>query len=320
MGFERYSPQDWWVSKIPRHRAQMFSYKYVIQPAANYRRTFAFHTFRVVIKHLFRAYKFWFYRCKDMACRDLWLPTPPDNNPTVLHRAVKHCLYCVPTQVLLHKKFVPISVKPCNQYRICPFCASRFAEDVYRRFVRARKAVLELDPDASVTSRVETYRVKARGFTKDGWAAKTAIIGTRELAAVLRHERDKYQKIAKELSVHTYGAFWNVVVFPREMGWQVEVRQLFITPAKSAKPANRKRKSATLNTATAKLRDYDPAIKLLGVLVGYPGELLTGYAELTAASLNARRCLRLFNGTGQLYRKGRTGAPKEEPPLGPSIP
>lgn len=312
--------QDWWVSKISRHRAQMFSYKYVIQPAANYTRTFGFHTFKILIRHLLRAYRYWFYRCKDMTCRDLWLPSPPDNNATVLHRAVKHCLYCLPTQVLLHKNRVPVKVHPCNQYRICPFCASRFAEDVYRRFMRARETLLDSAPNALVTYRVESFYIPAQHFDANGWTRMTALAQTKKLAGTLRRERAKYLKLAKDLRSVTLGSLWQLVVFPKNCGWTVEIRQLYITTPKSPRPAHRRRKSGALRFQSVKLREYRLALELLGEFVKYPGELLTGYAELTAAALNARRGVRLFNGTGQLYRKGRKKTSRPETAIAPNIP
>lgn len=320
MSFERYGLQDWWVSKAPRHRAQDFSYKYVIQPAANYKKQFAFHTFRVMLRHLKRAYAYWFYRCREMACRDLWLPTVPDNNMTVIHNAVKHCLYCLPSQVLLHKNKKPVQVNPCSQYAICPFCASRQAEEFYRRFMRARKTLIARETPAAVTYRCSTYFVPAKHFTTNGWSQKHAIDGTKQLHEILDRERIKYAQIAKELSTVTKGSFWRVVAYPHEFGWQVEVRQLYLTTPKSRHPFSRPRKSATTFLQSASVMKYKPAVKLLGMFVAYPPTLLTGYVELTAAMLNARRGLRLFNGTGQLYRRGRKRAEKKEVPTAPNVP
>lgn len=318
--FEHYGPQKWWIAKLPKYPTQVFSYRYVIKPAANYRRAFAFHTFHVVIAHLKRAYKYWFYRCRELVCADLWLPTSPDNNATVIRRAVTHCLYCVPTQVLLHKNRIPLPVNPCSQYHICPFCASRLAEDLYRRLIRALDETRDTSANLLATYRCERYFVPARNFEDTGWSNTQFRLHIAKLASYLRDERIRYQKISKELSTQTLGSLWSVVPYPVDNGWMVEIRQFYLTHPKAKRPANRKRNSSTLTHLTANTRNVKQVINLLGEFVTYPRTLLTAHVELTAVVLHARRGLRLLNGTGQLYRKGRKPSAEKEIKSAPSVP
>jgi hypothetical protein len=310
--FENFGPQKWWIAKLPKFATQNFSYKYVIQPAANYKkRKFAFNTYRVVLAHLKRAYRYWFYRCRELVCNDLWLPTAPDNNATVIRRAVAHCLYCTPSHVVLHKNKKPIPVNPCSQYQICPFCAARVAEDLYRRLMRALKTLKTSGATAWATYRCERYEVAAKGFADTGLSAAEFQAHVKKLREVLADERVRYQKISKEVGTQTLGALWAVVPYPADTGWVVEIRQFYLTYPQSRRPANRKRNSSELTSQSINIRNTKQVINLLGNFVTYPASLLTAHAELTAVVLHARRGLRLLNGTGQLYRKGRE-AKKEE--------
>lgn len=310
--FEKYGPQKWWIAHFPKYATQAFSYKHVICPAANYRRPFAIHTFRVIIGHLKRAYRYWFYRCRELVSSDLWLPVAPDNNQTVIHRAVLHCLYCVPTQVLLHKNRQPIKVKPCNQYHICPFCASRAAEDLYRRVIRATEGFKETNVNVLASYRCEQYLVPAKNFSDLGWDAAQFHENIAFLRKHLKSERLRYLKLTKELSTQTLGSLWSVNILPADAGWHIEVRQFYLTNMQSRRPSNRKRKSAVLTQRSANIRDTKQMLDLLGAFVRYPGTLLTAHVELTAVALHARRGLRLLNGTGQLYRQGRETTEKAE--------
>lgn len=304
--FENFAPQKWWIAKLPKFATQVFSYKYVIKPAANYKkRKFAFNTYHVILAHLKRSYLFWFNRCRELVVNDLWLPTAPDNNATVIRRAVAHCLYCTPTHVVLHKNKKPLPVNPCSQYQICPFCASRVAEDFYRRLMRAMKTLKTSDGRATATYRCEKYLVPAKNFTDMGWSGKDFQANIVKLREVLRVERERYLKISKELSTQTLGALWAVVPYPADNGWVIEVRQFYLTYPQSKRPANRKRNSAELTSESVNIRNTRQVVNLLGNFVTYPASLLTAHVELTAAVLHARRGLRLLNGTGQLYRKGR---------------
>ena len=150
-----------------------------------------------------------------------------------------------------------------------------------------------------------------------GWSSAAAIRNTQDLADILKNENLNYQKIAKDLRVHTLGSLWSVFAIPADNGWRIQVRQFYITAGKSKRPSPRRRRGSELFIQSAKLREYENTIKLLGAFVAYPPELLTDYAELTAVALNARRCIRLFNGTGQLYNVGRIRTEKSETsPLG----
>jgi hypothetical protein len=318
--FENYGPQKWWIAKLPKYATQGFSYKYVIRPAANYRQAFSFHTFRVIIRHLKRSYKYWFYRCRELVEADLWLPAPPDNNPTVIKRAVLHCLYCVPTQVQLHHKRQPISVHPCSQYHICPFCASRVAEDMYRRFIRATTELKEIDANFIVSYRCERYVFPAKNFTDLGWDHAAFRENILRLRTQLQHEQTKYAKLSKELSTQTLGALWAVVPYPTDNGWTIDVRQLYLTRPKSKRPANRKRNSAELTHKSVSIVNTKQAVELLGEFVRYPSTLLTAHVELTAVVLHARRGLRLLNGAGKLYRKGRQARAQKEVRTAPDVP
>jgi len=312
MSFDKYYPHKWWITKLLRYRTQRFSYGHVIKPAANYRRARGVGTFTGTLRYLHRAHRMWFNRCKELVCRDLWLPTTPDNSTAMLHRAVRYCLYCLPSQAQLERKHKVLKVQPCSQNAICPFCASRSAEDIFRRFIRARRFILRISPSAVVTYRVEKFRIPSKGLTEDGWSHSAAMTATRTLAAVLRQEQVRYKRLTKELSVHTLGSLWELIASPDGFGWQIEIRQFFISAPNARRPSSRKHKLSIVVSSSTKLREYQNAVDLLGEYVKYPSTLLTGYAELTAIVLNSRHGLRLCNGTGQLYRVGRKATEKKE--------
>jgi hypothetical protein len=125
------------------------------------------------------------------------------------------------------------------------------------------------------------------------------------LRNVLGKEIEKYAMLKKELRKHTYGSLWRVAVNPSDTGWELQIRQFYLTRPKAKRPAKRAQKSAAIFLQSAKISDFDATMSALGEFVSYPQGLLTGYAELTAASLHARNGLRLSNATGCLYRKGR---------------
>jgi hypothetical protein len=212
-------------------------------------------------------------------------------------------------------------LKPCGRSSICPFCAARSAEDLYQRVSRAIKKLRKTGKVLIATCRITTYTVAAPDFDALGWTPENVFANARELRYILKLERKKYGKIRRQLKQHTFGSLCRIVINPTDSGWEIQIRQFFITRPKSKRPANRPKKSATLFLQSAKITDFQATMELLGKVVEYPSGFLLSYVELTAAALNARNGLRLNNATGCLYKRGRVkkARPPEPPPL-PCVP
>jgi hypothetical protein len=171
------------------------------------------------------------------------------------------------------------------------------------------------------TCRIETYTLTAQEFAERGWDAENVFANARELRYLLKAEHKKYSKIRRQLKQHTAGSLWRVVINPVDTGWEIQIRQFFITRPKSKRPANRPKKSSTLFLQSAKITDFKGVMSALGKFLEYPNGLLFSYVELAAAALNARNNLRLNNATGCLYRRGRGKKVRvEEPPPLPFVP
>jgi hypothetical protein len=318
---EQYGLKKWQVKYVSRFSSQMFSYRYVILPAANTRRTPRNFDSKRILSRLSHAQRLWFNMAKALIVRRLWVPTPEFNSLITQHATIKRCLYCRPTNVVFYWPRNEPDLKLCNRKSICPFCAAREAEELYRRVSKVICKQRELNVKAKVFYRCETYTLKARNFDGIDWGNEQIADHAEELRQLLRHERKKYRQIAGQLKKSTLGSFWRIVVNPIAIGWEIQIRQFFIVTPKAKRPVNRAKKSAAIFLQSAPAHEFKAVMKLLGQFVAYPSGMLTAYAEFTAVFLNARRNLRLISGTGCLYAKNRKRKPaQEQPPPLPFIP
>jgi hypothetical protein len=156
-----------------------------------------------------------------------------------------------------------------------------------------------------------------------GWDVNNVYENAGILRELLKNEKRKYKQIRRQLQRKTYGSLWRVVVNPIDEGWDIQVRQFFITRPKAKRPVTRTRKSSTpIFLQSAPTTNFSATMTLLGQFVRYPSGLLTSYAELTASVFHSRNNLRLSNATGCLYKRGRIRKPKveEAPNFVPFIP
>jgi hypothetical protein len=304
MALEDFHLRRWRIDAVPRFASQLFAHRYVIIPAANIVRVKTL-TPTLIKARLKRVHKYWFRRVKELVSRDLWVPSPAINSQTVQHASIKRCLYCRPTSITYKWRNNEPNIQLCGRPSICPFCASREAEDLYRRlsqFIRKRNNKKQA---FIATCRIATYFLPARDFAENGWSDESVLSHSKELRLLLQSEIVKYKKIRRQLKTQTIGSLWRVVLNPLNEGWEVQVRQFFITRPNARRPVNRAKKSATIFLQSAKIADFKATMAVLGEFVRYPSGLLLGYVELTAAALNARDKLRLRNGTGCLYKRKR---------------
>lgn len=312
--FEAFFPHRWRIRFVSRYRSQIFAYRHVIIPAVTYKRLFASLSPISIKKRLRRAHLLWFRRIKEFACRDLWLPSPQCNSLDVKYASLRRCLYCRPTQLVYYWRDNESQLRLCGRRSLCPFCSARAAEDLYRRVSRTIKILQKRGIFALATCRVETFVVKAENFEEMGWDVTNVYSNARMLRQLLKIEQARYKKIHRQLRKQTFGSIWAVVVNPISDGWEIQIRQFFITRLKAKKPTNRAYKNSSIFLHSAKLSNFKDTMGVLGLFVQYPTGLITGYAELSAAVFHARNRLRLSNATGYLYNRGRKPAPKTETP------
>lgn len=318
---ELYQLKKWRVRYVSRFKSQMFAYRYVILPAANTRRVLNDFSSARILRRLAHAQRLWFNRAKELISRRLWVPTPAFNSVAAQQATIKRCLYCRPTNVVFYLPRNNDTLRLCNRKSICPFCAARQAEELYRRVSRAVRRYKKQGVKVKVFYRSATYTLTARNFDGIDWGDEQIADHANELRQLLLQERQKYLTLVPALKKHTLGSFWRVAVNPTNAGWEIQVRQFFIARPKAQRPVNRAKKSAAIFLQSAPGNDFQAVMRLLGLFVGQPSGLLVSYAEFTAVFLNARRNVRLFSGTGCLYaRERKCGGAKEQPPPLPFIP
>jgi hypothetical protein len=321
--FDGFYTRKWAIKKVQRFRSQLFAYRYVIIPAASNKRKFARLTPASIRRRLWRAHVLWFRRIKELACRELWFPSPRYSSLFVKSASVKRCLYCRPTNLVYRWADGEPNLKLCGRTSSCPFCAARHAEDLYKRVSRSIRDLSKRGIPAVAVVRVSNYFVSAKAFEDVGWDVANMYKNAGVLREILQTEKAKYKQIRRQLQRRTYGSLWRVVVNPVDAGWEIEVRQFLITRPKAKRPVIRTRKpSAPIFLQSAPVANFSATMALLGRFVLYPSGLLTAYAELTAAVFHARNNLRLSNATGCLYKRGRIRKPKveEAPNFVPFIP
>lgn len=317
---ENYRLKKWRIARIPRFAAHMFAHRFVIVPAANKTRKSRGVRTRTIVKRLEQAHRNWFMRLKELVLRELWTPASEYLTEDIQEAAVKRCLYCPPTSIEHSNKRRTASVRLCGRPCICPFCYAREAEDMFRRLIKAIQQLRKTEDNLIITTRIATYTLSAAKFEEIGWQTENMFDNAGKLRRALVSEMGKYKDIRRKLSRNTSGSAWRIVVNPVDAGWEVQVRQLFITRPRAKRPVNRAKKSSAIFLQSAKLTDIQAAIDVLGAFVEYPRGLLTGYAEITAAVLHARTGLRLSNATGCFYRRNTPRRNTTEQKFLPDVP
>lgn len=319
MMFDDYVMPTWPIAKIPRYASQIFSYRHVIVPAANIQTNPQNPTNELIKKRVQRASRYWFKRVQELANRELWLPTPGYSAIDVQHASVRRCLYCRPSIVTYRGD---IHVKPCGRPEVCPFCAARKAEDMFKRVSRNLRSLKKRQDNVIAVCRIESYPVYAKDFSTRGWDKENVFKNAKWLQEICIAEQRKYKNINRQLKEKTFGSLWRLVIDPTDDGWQIQIRQFFLVRPKAQRPVNRAKKSAAIFLQSAKIESSKDTLDVLGKYVEYPSGLLVSYAELTAAALLAKTGMRLNYATGVLYRKGRVKKPRtfEEARVLPFVP
>ena len=289
-------------------------------PAANKTRKSRAVRTRSIINRLKQAHRNWFMKLKELVLRKLWTPASEYLTDDMQVAAIKRCLYCMPTSVEHTSKRGPVKLRLCGRPDICPFCYGRRAEDFFRRFVRSVNEVRKTQSGLIIVCRIATHVIPAKKFAEIGWSQENVFHNAGILRRALVAEIANYKKIRRNLSKDTAGSAWRVIVNPVDTGWEVQIRQLFITRPRAKRPVNRAKKSATIFLQSAKFENTPEAVDVVGAFVEYPRGLLTSYAELTAAILHARTGLRLHNATGCLYKRNTKKRVKEEQKFLPDVP
>lgn len=317
--FEQYRAKNWKIKAVSWFSLQVFAFRYTISPAANISPDSAI-TYRRIVGRLKRVHRIWVNRLRELTIRGLWLPTPEYNADDIKHATVKRCMYCRPTNAVFHASSTQPKLKLCGRRNFCPFCTARESEELYRRVRKAVRQFKSLGVAAKATYRCETYVLLAREFDEQNWRLAHVLDHAEELHHLLRKEQRAFAAIKAQLKQHTLGAFWRIVVNPIDTGWEIQIRQFFITRPKAKRPAKRAKKSAAIFLQSAPLNDSKAVRKLLGAFVLYPTGLLLSYAEFAAVALRARAHLKLFCGTGCLYAKARKRKPPPPPNTLPFLP
>lgn len=317
---ENWYLRRWRVARAPKFAAHLFAYRFVLVPAANKVCKFGAVRTRTLIARARQAHRNWRNQLRQLFTRNLWSPGSFFLSRDLQLASVSRCLNCRPTIFKYYWRKNKEIINPCGRFAICPFCYARRAEDLYRRVVRAIVGLQKTTNNAIVTCRIETYAIAAPDFAESGWddahLPRNALLVRKALISELL----KYRKIKRELARKTYGSAWTVVVNPIDAGWEIQIRQLFITTPRARKPVNRAKKSATIFLHSAKITNVDEAANVAGFFVEYPRGLLLGYTELVAAALHARENLRLYNATGCLYRRNTAKKAEKETRILPDVP
>lgn len=301
-GIEKDRIQNWKIVRVSGRTSQRFAIRHVLYPAsAKVRRDDEMQHSRVV-HMVHRLHSLWFRRVKELIYNQLWKPGAIDATVQTNLWTFRRIMNCRPSCVYF-KRGNRGRLRPCAQYKVCPFCWGRVAAFLYRRFKGRILQAKKQHRGLILYCRVYAQFVPAVGFDQStGMSWDNILANGRTLKDIFDQQRADYRKLSKKLQRKTLGSAWRVVVDPQANGWLVEVRQVALTkPTRCLPPF--------LNVAGAK-KVFDMSVKvdndegiynLLGRFLAYPAGLLTTYAELTAVYLQAGYRVRLASGTG-LFR------------------
>ncbi len=318
-GIERDRMQSWNIVNVSSRTAQRFSICHVLYPASGKRRHTYEMQYNFIVGMIHRLHGLWFRRVKDMVTNHMWLPGSADATHGSRLTTLRRVLNCRPTSIFFRWGNTGL-IRPCKQHKICPFCWGRIAAFMYRRVKTRIRSARKQHDNLLLTCRVISHFIPAGNFNSAaGLTLEEIYEQARTLSAAFTKHREAYKKEVKALQRNTVGSAWRIVVDPKEDGWNIEVRQLFLVkPGKRALPWLRCRDARTVYHESCSVCNDDAIYPLIGRFVEYPTGLLTSYAELTAAYLQATYAVRTTSGTG-VFRTCGAGllqAFKKEPQHG----
>lgn len=321
-GVRRYKVQPWKFFLVYRGASYLFSYKNVLAQAANRDRPVVSDDVKVIHRQLQKLQRLWATRVKLLVANNLWSFGSREFAESV-HFSVRRRIFCTPENVkLVNKKY---RGRPCSEYHICPFCFARRARWLYKKaaaFLKDKTKGQRMRIYGAC--RVARYFVPANGFSPDHcWPESAKQAAVKRIRERLEHELKKYKEYSRSLRHSTLGSAWCAVVDPTSGGWNIEVRQLSVTPAHYRKSFVRLKGFKTVALRRSKLTTASVLDDVLSQFVAYPKGLLYEYEEMAAVALQARYGLRLFITTGCLAGKrpnGQESRRRQPDPQSPSIP
>lgn len=313
----------WAVAKVGRTKSQSFAIEFTLglyrkSGSKTRRRT---NTFR----------KLWAQRLKELLARQLWTldtkgcqdPYHADFDLKKFGLSFRRALCCRPAYLYyIRKKDHSINhqIRPCWRTKICPFCWANISMDQYRYvkgFINKKLKKHGQHTDLVAVCRIVRQFVPACGFDpRVGCDTEQIDRLSPLLKKVIEQHRKAYSKLAtsKQVSRKTVGTLWRIVVIPREIGWDVETRQVVLAErAVKRLPLVKIRGAKTVYNASLRLSRKgkpdevfdDEFYQLFGEFCRYPKELLTASVELVATYLRATHGIRLLTGTGAFTKTGR---------------
>lgn len=298
-GIERDRMQTWRIVRVSTRTAQRFAVRHVFYPASGKRRPAHELRHNFVLRTVHRLHGLWFQRVKDLVTNQFWVPGALDATRSSRLFTLRRVLNCRPTAVFFRHGNAGL-IRPCKQYKICPFCWGRLSAFLYRRMKTRIRAARKTNDQLVLACRVISVFVPAPDFNNAvGFTVADVASHAKKLRALFTQYREQYKTLRKTLQRKTLGSAWRVVVDPQEAGWNVEIRQLLLVPpGKRALPWMKIRAARTVYLESVKAADDDAVYPLLGRFAEYPKGLLTSYVELSAAYVQASYGLRLITGTG----------------------
>jgi hypothetical protein len=323
-GIERDRMQAWRIKRVFGRTSQRFALRHVLYPASAVKRRAEEMQHHYVVQMVHRLHRIWFMRVKDLLTRRLWKPGDVDATAQTDLWTFRRVMHCRPSCVCF-KGGNRGRIRPCAQYKLCPFCWGRVAAFLYRRFKGRILRTKKQHTGAILYCRVSAQFVPVDGFAQaTGLSADSILANARKLKDIFDQHRAAYQKHTKKLQRNTLGSAWRVVVNPQDSGWSVEVRQIaLMRRPRRVPPFVKPPGAARVFDMSVRIDDDEKVYDLLGRFLQYPAGLLMSYAELTAVYLQAGYRVRLTSGTGLFRTCGsglarafredkRSGEPKEE--------
>lgn len=309
----RYKLRPWRVARVGRRMSQTFAQQFGLHLDS-------IKSYKVVVARTNAVRNKWAMRLKELAARNLWFPHSKNLNPYSADFDLKkftltfqRCLFCRPSYLYFFWKRTKV-FRPCNRAYFCPFCFARVSQAQY---VHVRKKIRAIGNQNSSTPLIATCRVTSRFLPApdfdliSGCDNDKVAEYSRLLWGELRRERAAYQKLVKQLNRKTRGSMWRLVVIPQDTGWIIETRQFLLHQPKIKMPFVRPKNGKvvylkSIKAAVCYNQSDTEFYFMLGQFNRYPVELLTGYAELTAAYLRAVDGMHTISGTGIFRRAGRS--------------
>lgn len=298
-GIEKDRMQTWRIVRVDGRTSQRFAIRHVLYPAAARKRHPDEMKHGPVVQMVHRLHDMWFRRVKDLIYNGLWKPGDVDATVQTNLWTFRRVMNCRPSCVHF-KKGNRGRIRPCAQFKFCPFCWGRVAAFMYRRFKGRILRAKTQRSNLILHCRVHAYFLPVQDFDAVMGLSRNAIlVNARALKDIFEKCRAAYHETRRDLSRKTVGSAWRVVVNPQTDGWSIEVRQLALMKSSRHVPPFVKCPGAKkVLDKSVKVSDDAAVYNLLGRFLEYPAGLLTAYSELVAVYLQAGYRVRLASGTG----------------------